>query len=82
MLAKEGEGNDITQRSRMLLAISLQSGISGHLRQIPLKKKKKRTTFYFIPFLLSLPFPVHSDCKIHPLLSRVAVPSLISGTKH
>lgn len=81
MLAKEGEGNDVTQTSHMLLAISLQSGISGHLRKIPLKKKRK-TTFYFISFPLSLPFPVHSDCRIHPLLSRVAVPSLISGTKH
>lgn len=47
MLAKEGEGNDISQRSRMLLAISLQSGISGHLRQIPLKKKKKNNFLFY-----------------------------------
>lgn len=66
----------------MLLAISQQSEISGHLRHIPLKKKNQKKPFYFISFFLPLPFPVYSDCKIHPLLSRVAVPSLISGTKH
>lgn len=59
MLAKEGEGNDITQRSRMLLAISLQSGISGHLRQIPLKKKKKKEQLFILfPFF----FPSPSLC--------------------
>lgn len=81
MLAKEEEGRDITQRSHMLLAISQQSGASGHSWQILFF-----FFFFFLHIFAFLPLPSLSPCiqtvKIHPLLSGVAVPSLISGTKH